>query len=690
MSTAGCGGCFNFLWQSPPSRAPSSAVARPEVCKDGLKRYLQFSTPLSAVKKFGPEERHVDGTSSVFKGACPCCWRPVDVRLWDDGWRPPPAPQRVGEPRRAYVVGIWGESLDYAVGAVALAQSIVAAGTKYEFVCLHTADVPEWPHRAMLRRFFRLKLVQHVDSVPTLFSGDKETSRFKHVFTKLHMMSLVEYEKICFLDTDTLVLRSIDDLFDLPAPAAMRRGMNLRSQISHGDPIDGRFFFADDAKGDWAWGQGTGINAGVMLVAPDWQTYSRMLYEISCDQHPAHVRGNGPEQDYLSRFWADAPWTHIGVEYNFQVHQMYHALSPLCSDAAERTAVLERDGGFQHIRLVHFSGELKPWHRHFGIGPRLDLEGFVKRVLQKFPGWWLWVKKDPDTWKAINYKTDEGLELGADGKIYFSWEDKGVQKWELASDQTHLHNAAADFILHSQKLWDDAWEAVQAAMSKEELESVWHYDRGSDRCFGCKSILGQRVDSRQQQETRRWCSQCWWKFEEASGSRVSVAAWPTGVWCWIDGFEVPLNLPKGLASGAPWLFFLDLENREGGRQPIWILGDRGGGGDDGGGGGGAVADFAPLKERLATLAPGCAVVVAAWGWEARPLEGPWCLLQACGGPDRSETDEKEQCVFAMIGVRGLHANSATRSAALDVVRASRKIHAKLRTWEARGGETVAA
>ena len=290
---------------------------------------LRVSTSLSSTVKWAKERlSHVDRcTLPSLHGHCPCCWRPLQCELLDDGKLRDESSSTCGRAaKRAYVVAVWGSSLDYAIGAVPLGQSLDATGTEHDLVCLHTADVPEWPHLYILRRFWQLRAVPYLEPVPDLFYGDKDTSRFRYVFIKLHMMSLTEYDKIVFLDTDTLVLQSIDDLFELPAPAAMRRGMNVTAAQLHGSPIDGSFFFATDENSEWAWGQGTGINAGVMLVAPDWNTYQRMLSEVRCHNHPAHVGGTGPEQDYFSRFWADAPWTHICAEYNFQLHQLYNAL----------------------------------------------------------------------------------------------------------------------------------------------------------------------------------------------------------------------------------------------------------------------------------------------------------------------------------------------------------------------------
>ncbi|CAE8639049.1 unnamed protein product, partial [Polarella glacialis] len=135
-----------------------------------------------------------------------------------------------------------------------------------------------------------------------LSSAGKE-HRFAKVFTKLRAMELVEFAKILVLDIDLLVMSNIDELFELQAPAAMRRGMNDSwKPLKTGDWIEGQHFFMGKDASRWSWGQGTGINAGVMLWQPDLRVLAEMLSELTEPNHPEHCVGNGPEQDYLNRF----------------------------------------------------------------------------------------------------------------------------------------------------------------------------------------------------------------------------------------------------------------------------------------------------------------------------------------------------------------------------------------------------
>jgi len=48
-----------------------------------------------------------------------------------------------------------------------------------------------------------------------------------------------------------------------------------------------------------SWG---GINAGLILLQPDYYVFQQMLSEVTCKNHTCHVAGSGPEQDLLVSF----------------------------------------------------------------------------------------------------------------------------------------------------------------------------------------------------------------------------------------------------------------------------------------------------------------------------------------------------------------------------------------------------
>ena len=264
--------------------------------------------------KFSSEEQR------RWEAWCPCCKKPIDIVAWrrylpscaEKTWQ--------GTPRYAYAAAIWGDGnglSGFVLGALVLGLSL---NTKsgYDRVLMHTDDVPS-TYLSELAKLWRLVCVPRIKANPDLFTSAFEGHRFDGVFTKLHALSLVDYDKVVMMDIDLAVLDCPDDLFQLQAPAAMRRG-NSASQ--HGEPIHGRSFFGGQKYG---WGQSGGINAGVMLFEPNMKDFDRMLIEVSSERHPERVPGNGPEQDYLSRYYAPK-WHHISLLFNFQIHHILHSL----------------------------------------------------------------------------------------------------------------------------------------------------------------------------------------------------------------------------------------------------------------------------------------------------------------------------------------------------------------------------
>ncbi|CAD7938168.1 unnamed protein product [Amoebophrya sp. A25] len=264
----------------------------------------------------------------------------------------------------AFVIFLWGKSIEYVLGACVLGKSLRNSKTKHDLLCLHTKEVPEL---RSLRRYWRTQRIEHVAaSDKALYGGWQEQSRFAHVFTKLHALRLYDYEKVLVLDIDMIVKHNIDHLFNLQTPAAMRRGANNNSRYRHGDPLDGRAFFCPenpdeklDDVNSLSWYQGTGINAGVMLFRPDKWRYEDVCTVVKSWRHPEHICTTAPEQDFLSRYFADAPWYNISVRYNFQLHQVFHNLNPL-NDAARKRYLSPTTR--EKICVIHYSGALKPWH----------------------------------------------------------------------------------------------------------------------------------------------------------------------------------------------------------------------------------------------------------------------------------------------------------------------------------------
>ena len=216
--------------------------------------------------RYGSGHRPVP-KSPQWDGFCSCCKRPLCIAFAEDSLESEELvakrsrkSQSVTKGRYAYVCALWGDQPQDALGAMVLGFSLRKAECRHDMVLLHTFDVPELSLEYLRKIGWQTRPVRYVNATSALFSNPG--NRFASVFTKLRALQLVEYSKILMMDSDLLVRQNIDELFDMPAPAAMARG--AFNGYKHGEPIDGSVFFAG-RSGFSPWGQGHGINAGVML-----------------------------------------------------------------------------------------------------------------------------------------------------------------------------------------------------------------------------------------------------------------------------------------------------------------------------------------------------------------------------------------------------------------------------------------
>lgn len=89
--------------------------------------------------------------------------------------------------------------------------------------------------------------------------------------TKLQMLRLVGYKSVLFLDADTLVLRSPDELFEVPPPAGICSSRVLLKDraldvMLHADPLPDSFV-------EQAILTSYGIRGGLLLLAPEEATW---------------------------------------------------------------------------------------------------------------------------------------------------------------------------------------------------------------------------------------------------------------------------------------------------------------------------------------------------------------------------------------------------------------------------------
>jgi len=210
----------------------------------------------------------------------------------------------------------------YAIGALVLAHSIRAVGTRHRLHVLYTSNVSQ-NMREQLRNVF-----DDLSEVNLLESGDAENldligrPELGVTFTKLHCWQLTQYSKCVFLDADTFVLQNADELFDRP-------------EFSAAPDIGWPDYF----------------NSGVFVFVPSNETYKNLL-EFSRTTRAFDGGDQGLLNEYFSG-WRESDASHrLPFIYNVTTEAIYGYAAAIKKHAP-------------HIKIVHFIGKQKPW-LHYG------------------------------------------------------------------------------------------------------------------------------------------------------------------------------------------------------------------------------------------------------------------------------------------------------------------------------------
>jgi alpha-N-acetylglucosamine transferase len=120
-----------------------------------------------------------------------------------------------------------------------------------------------------------------------------------HSLTKLHLFRLTQYSKVIFLDADTLVLRPLSHLFDLPVDFA--------------------------AAPDQGWPDA--FNSGVMVATPSIETFDALTAMMK-------QRGSwdGGDQGLLNDFFPN--WHRLSFTYNVTPSAYYTCVPSLFLSAS--------------------------------------------------------------------------------------------------------------------------------------------------------------------------------------------------------------------------------------------------------------------------------------------------------------------------------------------------------------------
>lgn len=251
--------------------------------------------------------------------------------------------------KEAYFTFVTADNPGYVAGAEVLAASIRTFDSSRDLVAMVSEEVTS---RATLRKSARQKSHRsltgvsggikaggwRIARVPKLEEpwynvhprckrfNQAQAVRWGRMYSKLNLWSR-KYEKVVYLDTDTLVLRSLEEYFKLPLP-----------------------FYGERSPSH------NGINAGILVIEPSTQILEQMLEFARTNEPLQFFRRNQvgcTEQELLNRFWH-------GEQMSVKLNDTRHAdfLSKRFTQPIGRDILLKKGSAVVHWLTTKCP---KPW-----------------------------------------------------------------------------------------------------------------------------------------------------------------------------------------------------------------------------------------------------------------------------------------------------------------------------------------
>lgn len=144
------------------------------------------------------------------------------------------------------------------------------------------------------------------------------TLRWRDILSKLHMLKLIQYEKLLFLDSDMLIAKRMDTIFVDPTTAPLTPNATL-AKWDEGHLPDEYIFSAqtyiDRRDHLWPFPPGLGFSGGFFLLRPSMTLFD---YYMRIASLPGRFDSDAMEQsllNYAHRKDGPMPWAEINYRY---------------------------------------------------------------------------------------------------------------------------------------------------------------------------------------------------------------------------------------------------------------------------------------------------------------------------------------------------------------------------------------
>ena len=218
----------------------------------------------------------------------------------------------------------------YIFGIILLQKSLKDVDSKYPLEVLVTSNVSK-PILHILRQLnIKHRIIDPIRVDRFIEYNSKINAVFAKnwylTLSKLEIFKLVEYNKIVFLDTDIMLLKNIDHLFECEHMTAA---------------LDGEYFNI--------WPNNPHFNAGCLVIEPNKEEYDKIIdFTMKFDTSKAQQNGCIADQEILNEYFSD--WVE---KENLHLNKYYNIFAPYVEEEYLEDV---RENAY----FIHFIGR-KPW-----------------------------------------------------------------------------------------------------------------------------------------------------------------------------------------------------------------------------------------------------------------------------------------------------------------------------------------
>lgn len=182
----------------------------------------------------------------------------------------------------AYVINHFGNNYKYLEYEMYFLLNL-RKFTNYDIIYLYSKyDTPTSFIDILKKLNINLKFVNYDDNHITININSKFISKYKHFNTLrtcnfIFAYLLTNYHKICIVESDMYILKSIDDIFDLNTPSvlyAMNKGSLMKDNTNYKLNLNLKDMIDNCSKG-------TPINGGLMLIEPSKENFKLCINKIN-------------------------------------------------------------------------------------------------------------------------------------------------------------------------------------------------------------------------------------------------------------------------------------------------------------------------------------------------------------------------------------------------------------------------